>query len=429
MGEQTSETRQETKAVDLDTTVLQERVNDTKITEADVAMIDKEIELIIQQLSSGREIDCSDKAVQGEIIKKLSDKLIKTGLLNEGQTADILFKKGEKGLNSAIKKKAKRTNSTIKEASKTLESFLSKEEVAQVSNIVSQEIQSQRKHGDGTVNVTLDSVLSKINPSKDGSVTANNSDGSRNANPGTDGSRRVRGTTPTQVSEKQRADAIAQFIQAVTPVAPAAPTKEDKAKKKAIEDVTRDVTREVSKRKKKLQQVMAMAMEVELDNQPVSTPPKDTDSVVVQLLRGNGGKSITDGSRIVELSESESATATRMVKKLLEIKDANREAVQELDLKKGTKGYAKARDKKSKLAIELHHLEQKRRDAVSGASIVLEDEHGETETYTDPAKAIKEIDRRKGIKETAKAKVERELKLVGPIYDINDFIKNQMGRR
>ncbi len=427
-GDQTTETRTETKVVDLDTTVLQERVNDTKITEADVAMIDKELEVIIQELSSGREIDCSSKAVQGEIIQKLNDKLIKNGLLNEGQSADILFKRGESGLKSTIKKKAKRTNSTIKEASKNLESFLSREEVTAVANIVSQEINEQRATGASTVSVPVEKVLSKLNPSRDGSVTVSTSDGSQNVSGNGDGSRSVRSSNAPQVTEQQRNDAIASFIQSVTPVAPVTPTKEDKAKKKAIEDVTRDVTREVSKRKKKLQQVMAMAMEVELEEQPVSTPPKDTDSVVLQLLRGNGEKQVTDGSRSISLSQTEAEAATRMVKKLLEIKEANREAVQELDMKKGTKGYAKAKKKKSELTIEIHKLEQDRMRAENGENVELDNGKGEITTYT-PADAIKEIDKRKAQKTAAKEKIAREQDLAGPIYDINDLIKNQMGRR
>ena len=425
-GEQTTETRQKARTVDIDATAIEARVNDTKITEADVTMIDKELEAIIQDVASGREIDCSSQAIQGEIIQKLSDKLIKSGLLKEGQSAEMLFKKGKSGLNATIKKKAKRTNSTIKEASKNLESFLSREEVAAVANIVSQEINEQRAAGTETVNVPVEKVISKLNPSRDGSASVSSSDGSRNVsmNGSGDGSRSVRGDNRPPVTDRQRTEAIASFIQAVTPVATPAKPKEDLAKKK----VTAEVNREVKNRKKKLQQVMAMAMEVEIDNQPVSTPPQDTDSVVLQLLKGHGEKRVTDGSRTISLSGAESEAATRMVKKLLEIKEANREAVQELDLKKGTKGYAKAKKKKSELTIEIYKLEQTRKKAEGGNSVTLDDKDGNPKVYT-PTEAIAEIDKRKAKKVAAKAKVAKEQDLAGPIYDINDLIKNQMGRR
>lgn len=407
LSQTTTEEAAKRKDAEIEKTDIIERINNTKVTEADVNMIDREIELIIKQLSSGRELDVTSEKVQDEITRLLDNKLISAGLLKNGQTAKSIFKHGERGLKQAIKKKAKQSNSTIKEANKKLEAFLSKDEVAQVSNIVSQEIESQK--GQGKVSVSVDDVLSKLNATRspDGGSRVSESDGTRAANKGKDGSR--------QVTEEQRKSAITQFIQAATPVAAPQhkPTESEK-------QVMKEVTQEVSKRKKKLQQVMAMAMDVQLDKEPTATAQgfETTDTVITQVLQGS--KEITDGKKTVSLSDTDADSASKMLRKLLEIKEANQEAVQVLDIKKGTKGYAKAKKKKSELSVEEFKLRKTLTEMGSSDQLIKEDGTVVTkaETKREHAKVEEKL---------KQAKLDE--KMAGPIYDITDLIKNQMGRR
>ena len=402
------------KDADIEQTEIVDRINNTKVTESDVNMIDREIELIIQQLSSGREIDVNSEKVQAEITRLLDNRLISSGLLENGQTVSDIFKHGERGLKQAIKKKAKKSNASVKEANKKLESFLSKEEISQVSSIVSEEIKKQK--GQSTVSVSVDDVLSKLNPtrSQDGSSRVNESDGTRNVKGNKDGSRKV-----AEVTDEQRKSAITQFIQAVTP----STTPEPKSTA-SDRDAIKEITREASQRKKKLQQVMAMAMDVQLDSEPVTAKAKgieSTDSVIVQVLQGS--KEITDGQKTVSLSESDADSASKMLRKLLEIKEANQEAVQVLDIKKGTKGYAKAKKKKSELSVELHKLGFEASELEAGRTVTRED----GTIITPDKKDVVRRDIKKTSEKLGQAKLDENM--AGPIYDITDLIKNQMGRR
>ena len=426
--EDSSENKLPKQVVDVDKGDLLDRINNTKVTEADAKLIDKEIEIIIKQLSSGREIDVNSEAIQNEITSLLDDRLINSGILESGQTAKDIFKSGKSGLKRIIKKKAGRTNSSIKAANKKLESVLSREEIAHVSNIVSQEIKDQK--GKDKTNVSVDDVLAKLNAIKgsDGSSRVStfegtrgidsSRDGTRSVSGAKDGSRHVSSDIAPQVTDEQRKAAITQFIQAVTPATATAQPKQTAADKQAI----KEITQKASQRKKKLQQVMAMAMDVPLENNEVSTTAEGsapTDKVIVQVLQGS--KEITDGKRTVSLSGSDSDAAAKMLRKLLEIKEANKEAVQVLEVKKGTKGYAKAKKKKSELNVDLFELEKKL--AAMGTSDELTDKEGkEITTREDTERKIKTTERK-----LAQAKLDEQL--AGPIYDITDLIKNQMGRR
>ena len=418
IGSSSNGTKKANKETDVDVSVLQDRVNHTKITEADANFIDNEIEEIVAQISLGKEIDIDDKAVQAEIVKKLGDKLIKAGLLKEGQKVEDIFKTGNKGLKSVIKKKARRTNSSVKDANKKLESFLSKEEAAQVSNIVSQEIQNQMANGDKTVTIPLESVLSKLNPSRDGSSAVSTSDGSMGVTMSGDGSRKVKGDKAPQVTEEQRVSAISQYIQSITPVSAPEPKQTTVDK-----DTVRSVTRKVKEEKRRMQKLTAAVMGIELDGEKPPVQEEGQDSVLNQLLQGKTEIS-TGSDGTVKMTEAGANATTAIVKKLLEITEANKVAVQELDVKKGTKGYAKAKNKKSELKIEISKLDKEIQQIEMG--ILPKDETG---VEVPKEKALAKAERKKVTLEDQKKKVEREQTLAGPIYDITDLIRNQMGRR
>ena len=112
-----------------------------------------------------------------------------------------------------------------------------------------------------------------------------------------------------------------------------------------------------------------------------------------------------------------------MLRKLLEIKEANQEAVQVLDIKKGTKGYAKAKKKKSELSVELHKLGFEASELEAGRTVTRED----GTIITPDKKDVVKRDIKKTSEKLGQAKLDENM--AGPIYDITDLIKNQMGRR
>ena len=172
-----------------------------------------------------------------------------------------------------------------------------------------------------------------------------------------------------------------------------------------------------------MQKLTAAVMGIELDGEKPAVQEEGQDSVLNQLLQGK--TEITTGSDgTVKMTEAGASATTAIVKKLLEITEANKVAVQELDVKKGTKGYAKAKNKKSELKIKISKLDKEIKQIEMG--ILPKNEAG---VEVPKEEALAKAERKKVTLEDEKKKVEREQTLAGPIYDVTDLIRNQMGRR
>ncbi len=331
------------------------------ITQTDVVTIDKEIDRILLEVASGGELDINSEKTQQEIMRILDTRLSQKGLLRADQKAVDIFKKGSDGLLTVMKKKTVRNN--MDAAAKNIEEVFEANEVKQISDIVSELTKAKA----GTAHVTSDEVLSRLNPNADGSSRAPTGDGSQDI---------------------AKNAAVSQYIRARERVHSAART-------------------ERSNKKGKLQQAMAAVLDVDIGDEQVTKMAQDKklkpQDIIEQIYTSEEG--------------SQSKVAGQILEKLFEIKAANEIAVKDLGMTKGTKGYASAKKKKSKLKIEV--LEDTR--AIAETKIT-------GETKTSAGESVEKVTKRIKANETKLERADKDMKLAGPVYDINDFIKNNLGK-
>lgn len=375
------------------------------VTQDDINTINKEIDYVIMQLSKNGYIDMNSQAIQSKAMKMLEDKFASNAALKD-KTFDEIFKHGESGLKQTLKLKAASANSKTETAKNALiEPIEDKNDETkkndttlqdcqnEILTAVSELMSSNLEKGKKPSEIKPKDVVARINANrkKDGSAAVSEADGSRN------------------VIEELKLDAthmqkINEYINAVT----ATSTSE-----LSQQQVRREAKRLEKARNEKLQQVLAISMDVDLDD-TVGKHSRVTDKatselVVEQLLSQKGAQNVAG----INLSATEAETASAMLKKLLEMKSINQVAVKELDMKKGTSGYKKAKTKKSQLAMEIGELEEK-----------LAQSPKNSEDYNKTARKLES----KKIESDANSN-RLSSYTTGPVADINELLKNGIGRR
>lgn len=362
------------------------RKDKKKITDTDVRIIYDEInELVIEEVLSGSS-DITSKKDQRKMIKTLSVRLYRKGILVGNQTADQLFKGGRKALVEVLKEKsAKLDNAQNVIEGKLPEGIDAIEVIGIMDDIV---------HSGKPIQMIYPEEI-------------------------TDEIEFSRGIILSEDEKKQVQLAVAEYIQAVRPGAD------------TIQKASKMARDRKGKIDSKLQKAVAMLVGVELENTDDKKTPKPSDEVVDQLLSQRKSMSSTDvvkldnGITKVELNKAEADAVTGMVKKLLEIKAANIIADKPLDLKTSTKGYADAKRNKSDLAVKRHKKEIELLRVQNGEVITRVDKKTKVKKVVDEATLRRELNDLTKQLEAAKIKE----KLTGPIFDINDFVVNQMERR
>jgi len=137
-------------------------IKEEKITQSDIKKIDKRIDEVIASKINGEELDVSSEQVMDEIVKDLSLKLQKDGILRKNQSAVKVFAK-EGRLQTLIKDKAETANSIVRtEIAQKLK--LDSKELNAVEQAVT-EVAKESADSDGNVDlarIDQENVLAKV---------------------------------------------------------------------------------------------------------------------------------------------------------------------------------------------------------------------------------------------------------------------------
>ena len=351
------------------------------ITDTDVKTVYKEIDILVNELIA-ENVDFTDKKKQNKAIEKLSDRLASIGILVGDQDADVLFKGGKKVLVGIFKEKTKK----VQKAHDILEQRLPASTNAEkVTNIINDLMKSGKS-------------IQKIHP-KD--ITDKMG-------------------TLSEDEKRQIQVAVAEYINSVRPGA------------NIIQKASKIARERTGRKKSNLQDAVAMLVGVELEKTDYKENPKSSDEVLDDLLRKRKSASspsdkivLDNGVKRVELTKVEADAVTGMVKKLLEVKAANIIADKPLDIKNSTKAYVKAKNEKSTLSVKRYKKEIELLRVQNGEIIERYDPEIKKERKVTEEELREELEILTKKLEAAKVKQ----KLVGPIFDINDFVVNQMERR
>ena len=151
-------------------------------------------------------------------------------------------------------------------------------------------------------------------------------------------------------------------------------------------------------------------MNVDLGTDAPTDPAqkRSVDDIIQQLSeagRASSDTTITDGVKTINVTREESKAAKDIVEKLLEIKTANEIGAKQLRMT--SKGYANAKRKSAEIVVEKLKIERDISQNGENPQNLLSKQQKEEEL------------RRANVKEN----------LVGPVYDLNNLVKNKMGRR
>lgn len=387
-----------------------------KITQTDVDLVDREIEQILTQISAGgNEIDINSQKIQNEIIKELSDRLEKAGLLEKNQNAAAIFKNGRNGIKKVLKRKVDKRNRAMQVVEKKLSETFTPAGATAVAAVVGQVTDEAEKSGKKPEDISINDVLSKLEKSKDGSIVAKRNDGSRGVST-RDGSTRVSTSegsskvnsadgslsvgTPLVLDEKQKA-ALESYLQVTAPTMPKTTGKfERRVGEKETEKILKKVNKEAAeafekKRKEKLMDAITVMMGAE-------------DVVGVSAT----SKANTTQDVLSELSSVEADYVTNTVKNLLELTQINKESLRaSRDKVKGNKEYLKMISDESKQKIEIDNYKREQ--------IMLSAENSQ-----DSKQKINALDRKIQSGEENLRLLQKKKEFGGPRINVQDLIAN-----
>lgn len=417
---------------------------DSSILTADPTLalntINVEIDRAILELASSGSIDMTSKGLQSKTIKLVEDRLKSAGIIKDGQDVKLadLLKGGESELTKSLKLKAATMNSRIEDAKKSLnnedlerhfekifeEQFGKKEgkekgkkafneyknDINEIVKIVSDlagenstKISKEDKIN-GMSGITVDDVISRLKATG----------GSKEAT--------ATGDQIAIYDDIRVKDQIGSYIKAVTRT-----TTEGMS----ASEVKKEANRIAKDKKQKLQQVLAVAIDHDLNTEGnknqvakmMEGEERNSDDVLAQLLSKKQGEQTVAG---LELTAEEYNVASRMVENLLERKAINQIAVKDLDIKKGTSGYKKAKNKKSDLTLKILNDEKSLQTNIDKESSTTNKDEKE-KLKTTITKIREDIE--KNTKELEKVNQSLKSNTIGPISDIDKLLRNEVGRR
>lgn len=375
-------------------------VGDKKITQAEIAVVNKAIDDILMKISQGKEVDLSSESAQDTVIKLLEKELVGSKVLPKGINVEELFKQGREGLKTELKKKAAKRNTAVIATTKKLEEAFTPEGAAAMKDVIEEVAREKSSKGKKGSEVSVTDVLARLEKtqdgalqvkSADGSVRASVKDGSRSATR-SDGSQAVGGKLP--VDERQL-EALQQFMQVTRASTP--PPKGKKVAESRGKDLINDAAKRA--RERKLQEAMLAMMGEEPaveEGTPAPARPSTQDI-------------------LAQLTQREADYVTASVRDLLELKELNAETARlNKDKVKGTKKYVSAVKAESTARIEVATLERE---------IILE----ETRPGAKKEEVQPTVEELRGELDKARAKLqrqERSTSMSGPVIDIPAFVNS-----
>ena len=438
MGVAVEQSETKVKRDDVLKTVTAEDGTEKTITAADVKAVDKELDRLILELTSGSStLDISSKKVQAEILNRLSLHFEGTGLLAQGQNISSIFKEGEAGLIKTMRSKAAVRNQAIQEAAQALEEKLRPEDVPEIQNAISQMLQTP----DETTGKVKD--ISEIKAEDVMALMKKpNTDGSQQADSGRDGSRSVTGdgTQKRIPNDAEYALAINEYLKAMQdnrPQGPAIRDLTDAEKRKVEERKSQFSKAEIAKKKgivkKQREDYEAKSKQV-LAAIWSTTDPEQGDELLRQLLENKNGDAVLefvergkpgeeDKKHKVVMTESQVDALladNRTIQSQVRLNEEKRRS--SYDIPSGsTKAYTKTTLKRVDLATTIHKLDKER--------IVLEgmqDGSQPVSTPDAPARTIETVQAELAAAKQAYAEYDRVVARTGPEVNVSSYISSTL---
>lgn len=395
--------------------------SDNELTDADIKYIDKEIDNILSEMSAGEKLDLNNQAVLNEAMTKLTNKLIVQGIIKDQQTADVVFKKGKNGLKDTLKHKGELSNIKIEIAEQAL-AEISQEDQAIIKEIVKENVKNNKISDYKQIDAA--SVVKKLNKTKTQpqSQPQNNPNDPNNQQSSQDNDTQVP-LTNEQIAEYTKK--VAEYLAGLE-VAKNVTNDSDYIRRK---NARQKVESQAKRRKKKLKQILEMTFDADSDD--------PTENIIKQVedKKQTGGIIVDNKGNTVEITSEDSNRVLEMLFIRKELESLNTWDMQTSELKKGSYSYTKAKKAKTEAAMNYYKqdLEIKRYAQENSQIYGDTDYMNKTGTYTQ-----EEINKRKEIEELEKTlpkmkrkmeRAEREVKMTGPIVDLNEVKKNILNRK
>lgn len=391
----------------IDENIIEKNISsDSKLTDADVNYINKEIDNIISDMASGEKLDFRSEAVLDEAMSKLTNKLVVQGIIDDKQTADVVFKKGKNGLKATIKQKAELSNIKVEIAEQALAEMSQKDQ-----KLIKEIVQENKKNNNISDYNQIDavSVVEKLNQAKI-VAQANNKN------------------KPAVLTNEEKAaysKKVAKYLAGLE-LGKKVEKDSDYIRRK---NARKKVESQTKRRKKKLKQILEMTFDTDIDN--------PTDNIInqVQEKKKTGGVIVDNKGNTVEITTEESNRVLEMLFIRKELESLNTYDMTTSELKKGSYNYNKATKAKTNAAMEYYKQDLEiKRYALENSQIYGDKDYiNKTGVYSQ-----EEIDKRKEIEKLEKLlpqlkknleKAEREVKMTGPIVDLNETRKQILNRK
>ena len=374
-------------------------VDTTKLTEADIKFMDKEIDNILIKMSAGEALDIDNQATLTKAMDELTDKLVVAGIISNNQNAEEVFKSGKTGLRRALKQKADIANAKIEVAAQALEDIVGedREEIKQSIVTISKD-----KGVTDFKQITASEVLGKMNSS-------------RAQNPS------ARVLTPEE--NRVYGEKINNFLSGLEIAKKATHTTGYEQRNK----VKKQVNYTENKRKKKLEQILEMSFDTNHED-----PTTDLINQVTNI-KSTGGTVKSSNGNSVQITSDESNRVLEFLFARKELEEVNNVAMEELDVKKGSYNFTKATKAKNEATIAYYADELEiRKYAMDNQTIYRDKDYmNKPNTYTqeqiEKRKEIADLEKNLQGKKEKMRKAERDQRMRGPIVDLNEVRQQLLG--
>lgn len=410
---------------------LVKAVGTKRLTQTDCTVIYKEIDAALEKVANGKLLDISDERNYDEVVKVLSDRLAKIGLLDGTQTAKVLFKKGK--FDKTLRDKTVKMNSRIDASNAALEKTLSKPEADQVRQAVESLLTETTTGKKKDISqITPEEVLGKMKtnmfanadgsqrvPKKDGSVRVKQTDGVNPATPDSSdpsnpdmAPEMSQPAEPVIEDEAQKLAVIAEYLEVMQQESKKAEVTRqaaEKAEERRPEIKQRSKAKSAARREK-MRQIIEFSMDVTEQENPL-----DATYERLEEMKGTGGDIEVNGGT-VHLDSSDVDAQLEMLFLVKQMRALNEVSVEELGV------HRKVR--KQSFAQEIRQVEEQKLEYNQALS-----EYGPTDRRTVEAKkTLDELQADLGQKQMEQTIREKEEFFNGPFINIRSEATKNLSR-
>lgn len=380
------------------------------ISDNDFKKVRTAVETTIEKvLSDNPELDMQDQATQEKVNQILSEKLVSAGVIARGQTAETLFKGGKEAMAETLGRQVDFKKAKMEAASTALDGMDTKTRRA-----IEGSIEKIREKGSSATNISVGEIIKTLN-----------GDGSTSADSSKDGS--------VQLSQQdmKRVQLYVDNLTAGTKITAAKMTESEvlkrrrqaaSRKKSALEFLSADIDKEGFA---ELVEAAKNGEGMSIERSRILSPEERAERRKKIAALEKEGKIYSKSDNPVKEGTIEiDAKDTRDVLELLlmrkELKDLNKEAAEELKLKKGPDDFNKATKEESKAKVRKYKadLELKKH--------IYEREQQNIFTEDEKNKALfdreRELEQRLADATILLDLAVEEKTIHGPVVNVDDFL-------